>query len=114
MSKTAKDIESRRVRNRSVPPPPPFDPSTLPDNALLTAKELAGWLRLSLATLEDWRLRHPDRGPPTVSVARLPRYRIADVRKWLLGDRPASPPGSGPSASTGSGLALFEANAISQ
>jgi hypothetical protein len=110
MSKTAKDIESRRVRNRSVPPPPPFDPSTLPDNALLTAKELAGWLRLSLATLEDWRLRHPHRGPPTVSVAGLPRYRIADVRNWLLGKGQ----GSVPSAYTSSGLALFESKAMNQ
>ena len=29
-------------RNRSVPLPPPFDPTTLPDNAVITTKELAG------------------------------------------------------------------------
>lgn len=74
----------RRIRNRSVPLPPPFDPGTLPDNALLTAKELAGWLRLSVSTLETWRLRCPDRGPPWVLVAGLPRYRMGDVRRWLL------------------------------
>ncbi len=89
-------IALHRVRNRSVPLPPPFDPTTLPDNALLTAKELAGWLRLSLSTLESWRLRHPDRGPPWVVVAGQPRYRVGDVRKWLLTDRP---PTGGPSAS---------------
>ena len=87
MSKTASPTRQCRVRNRSVPPPPPFDPSALPDNALLTAKELAGWLRLSLSTFEDWRLRHPDRGPSIVSVAAMPRYRMSDVRKWLLSDR---------------------------
>jgi len=76
-------------RNRSVPLPPLFDPTTLPDNALLTAKELAGWLRLSLSTFESWRLRHPDRGPPWILVAGQPRYRMGDVRKWLLSDRPS-------------------------
>jgi hypothetical protein len=78
----------RPVRNRSVPLPPPFDPTTLPDNALLTAKELAGWLRLSLSTLESWRLRHPDRGPPWILVAGQVRYCMRDVRQWLLADRP--------------------------
>ena len=83
-------------RNRSVPLPPPFDPTTLPDNALLTAKELAGWLRLSLSTLESWRLRHPERGPPWILVAGQLRYRMGDVRQWLLADRP---PTGGSSAS---------------
>ena len=94
MNKTANVVALRR--NRSVPPPPPFDPTTLADNALLTAKELAGWLRLSVSTLESWRLRHPDRGPPWILVAGQPRYRMGDVRKWLLVDRP---PTAGLSAS---------------
>lgn len=76
-----------RTRNRSVPPPPAFDIATLPDDAVLRAQELAGWLRLSLATLEAWRYQHPDRGPPWVVVAGLPRYRLGDVRKWLLSDQ---------------------------
>ena len=75
-------------RNRSVPPPPAFDPTTLADNALLTAKELAGWLRLSVSTLESWRLRHPDRGPPWILVAGQVRYCMRDVRQWLFADRP--------------------------
>lgn len=73
-----------------MPPPPPFDFSVLPDNALLTTKELAGWLRFSISTLEDWRLHHPDRGPQWILVAGQPRYRMGDVRKWLLTDRPAA------------------------
>jgi hypothetical protein len=78
----------RRVRNRSVPPPPPFDPAALPDNAVITTRELAGWLRFSLSTLETWRLKRPDRGPPWILVAGQPRYRMGDVRKWLLTDPP--------------------------
>jgi hypothetical protein len=77
-----------RVRDRSVPPPPNFDPTALADDCLLAPKELAGWLRLSLSTLEDWRYKHPERGPPWVQVARMPRYRLGDVRAWLLADRP--------------------------
>lgn len=95
-------------RNRSVPLPPPFDPTTLPDNALLTAKELAGWLRLSLSTLESWRLRHPERGPPWILVAGQVRYCLRDVRQWLLTDRPAAG-GSSASRSPGS-----EAQIVSQ
>jgi hypothetical protein len=94
MNKTTHVVALRR--NRSVPPPPPFDPTTLPDNALLTAKELAGWLRLSVSTLESWRLRHRERGPPWVLVAGQPRYRMGDVRQWLLAARP---PTGGSSAS---------------
>jgi hypothetical protein len=79
----------RRFRDRSVPPPPAFDPATLPDNAVLTAKELAGWLRFSVCTLEDWRLHHRQRGPDWVIVAGKPRYRMGEIRAWLLSDRPA-------------------------
>src|SRR5262245_89289 len=84
-----------RVRNRSVPPPPRFDITALPEDAILTSRELAGWLRLSQSTLEDWRIRHPDRGPPWVVVAGRPRYRIGDVRRWLLTDRTAKRSPSG-------------------
>ena len=79
-----------RIRSRSMPPPPSFDPATLGDNMLLTPKELAGWLRLSRSTLEDWRLHHPDRGPPWVLVAGKPRYRLGDIRRWLLADAPTN------------------------
>ncbi|MCG2644290.1 MULTISPECIES: helix-turn-helix transcriptional regulator [Bradyrhizobium] len=91
------NVKLTRARDRSVPPPPEFDPSRLPDDCLLTTKELAGWLRLSLSTLEDWRLRHPERGPASVQVAGMPRYRVGDVRAWLVADqvntsRPMSAP----------------------
>jgi len=56
----------------------------LVDSILLTPKEVAGWLRLSLATLECWRCRYPDRGPRWIRVAGMPRYVVADVRAWLV------------------------------
>ena len=68
-------------RNRSVPPPPSFDPTALPGNAVLTPRELAGWLRFALSTLEDWRRN--DRGPPWILIAGKPRYRMGDVCEWL-------------------------------
>ena len=77
-----------RTRNRSVPPPPPFDPTSLSDNALITPKEFCGWVRVAISTASDWRSQHPDRGPAWVLVAGMPRYRIGDVRQWLLVDRP--------------------------
>ena len=74
-------------RLRSVPPPPAFDPATLGDNILLTSKELAGrpgfprrrWC-VGGATIQS--------GPP-FQVAGKPRYRVGDVRQWLLADPPA-------------------------
>ena len=70
-----------RTRNRSVPPPPPFDPTSLPDNALMTPKEFCGWVRIAISTASDWRSQHPDRGPAWVLVAGMPRYRVGDVRQ---------------------------------
>jgi len=73
----------RKVRDRSVPLPPPFNPAGLSDDHLLTSKELAGWLRLALVTLECWRRDKPPRGPTSIVVAGRPRYRVGDVRRWL-------------------------------
>jgi hypothetical protein len=40
MSKITNSDAPRRVRNRSVPAPLTFDPSVLPENAVLTTAEL--------------------------------------------------------------------------
>jgi hypothetical protein len=78
---------------------------------------LAGWLRLALSTLSDWRSQHQDRGPAWVLVAGMPRYRMGHVRSWLLEDRPRQNSQSLPPTSrsrsgsrTGSARALTEAN----
>jgi excisionase family DNA binding protein len=64
------------------------------DDDMLTKRELAEALHVSVRTVERWRARGT--GPPAV---RLPggqlRWRWADVQAWLAarGDQPAAEPG---------------------
>ena len=44
---------------------------------LLTPEELAGYLKLSVKTLHDWRYER--KGPTSIEVGRHLRYRRADV-----------------------------------
>jgi len=49
---------------------------------LLTGKEAAASLGVSLRTLENWRQRH--KGPPYVKLeSALVRYRTQDLETWL-------------------------------
>ena len=48
---------------------------------LLTTRELAGYLRLAITTLEHWRL--DGRGPAFQRMGRQVRYQRADVDRWL-------------------------------
>lgn len=50
-------------------------------DALLTAEEVAEYLRVPVATLYAWRHKHV--GPPALRVGRHLRYRIADIHTWL-------------------------------
>jgi predicted DNA-binding transcriptional regulator AlpA len=55
-----------------------------PDDAVLTTKEVAMWLRVSVQTLESMRLKHT--GPRYVKTS--PKgvgYRRGDVKRWLRG-----------------------------
>src|SRR5262245_22895684 len=83
---TAANCKTRR-RDRSIPPPVSFDVSALPGDALLTAREVASWLRLAVVTLESWRLRRPGHGPKWIIIAggRV-RYSAASVRDWMTRD----------------------------
>lgn len=53
---------------------------------LLTAEELATYLKRPVATLYAWRYRRE--GPPAIRVGRELRYRESEVVAWL--DRLAS------------------------
>jgi excisionase family DNA binding protein len=53
----------------------------LGENALLTERELADCLKVSLTTVR--RLRRTGKGPPVVWVGRQPRYRKQDVDAWI-------------------------------
>jgi predicted DNA-binding transcriptional regulator AlpA len=64
---------------------------------LLRTEEVAGWLAVSKSTLVRWR--QSGYGPDVHWLADgVPRYRVADVERWLLGRsaaRPGSLPGRG-------------------
>ena len=48
-------------------------------------REAAGYLRISINTLNCWRSRRE--GPPFVKVGGKVRYRLADVDAWADGRR---------------------------
>lgn len=54
---------------------------------LMTTKDLAEFLAISVRTIEHWRL-HGD-GPPAYRVGRHLRYRASDVEAWLTRQRAA-------------------------
>jgi hypothetical protein len=54
-------VENKRRRFRGTPPPADFDLETLPDSALLRAREVAAVLRYAVGTIDSWRSKpgHP-------------------------------------------------------
>lgn len=53
----------------------------LSDDALLNEEEAAASLRISVRTLQAWRLKAA--GPPFVRVGRTIRYRRGDIKAWI-------------------------------
>jgi excisionase family DNA binding protein len=53
----------------------------LSEDALLTEDEAAESLRISVRTLQAWRLKAA--GPPFVRVGRAIRYRRGDIQAWI-------------------------------
>lgn len=51
------------------------------DDTLLTERELADCLKVSLTTVR--RLRRSSKGPPVVWVGKQARYRKRDVDAWI-------------------------------
>jgi len=72
---------------RQAPPPPPLESSIaagqMPVNPLLTTRQAAAILSVSLDTLKKWRQR-PGKGPEFI---RYPsgaiRYRLSTILKFL-------------------------------
>ncbi|MGO4441362.1 helix-turn-helix transcriptional regulator [Rhizobium sp. RAF56] len=65
---------------------PRHDFASLDDDALLTTEEVAALLGVSRWTVKSWRVdkERGTRGPRVVWWdRRTPRYRVADVRRWL-------------------------------
>jgi excisionase family DNA binding protein len=55
---------------------------------LLTEPEVAQRLRVSVRTLQHWRLR--GEGPPHFHAGRLVRYSLADINAWIAAHRHAN------------------------
>jgi hypothetical protein len=55
----------------------------------MTEREAAAYLRVSARTLRRYRTEKPEgAGPPVAGyVGRSPRYRVADLERWLRRER---------------------------
>jgi predicted DNA-binding transcriptional regulator AlpA len=51
--------------------------------ALMSAEELSALIGVETKTLANWRCQA--KGPKSLKVGRLVRYRMSDVEKWLAG-----------------------------
>src|SRR5262249_22764498 len=76
---------------RTTPPPAQFSLAELPDDALLTQREIAAVLRVAVSTVETWRRRgHPLKWATVGSG--LVRYRAGDLRHFLASGQPRARP----------------------
>jgi hypothetical protein len=57
--------------------------ATAADHEIMTAAEVAEYLRVPLKSLYTWRYTHD--GPPSARVGKYLRYRRTDVEDWLVG-----------------------------
>jgi excisionase family DNA binding protein len=74
------------------PRPAQGEPLTQEPSALLSKREVAVWLGVSLRTLRRWRLEH-GYGPPIIRVGRFVRYHRGEVEAWIAEQHePFSPP----------------------
>jgi excisionase family DNA binding protein len=53
------------------------------DEGLLTERDAAGLLEVSLSTLRRWK--REGTGPPCLEIGRQVRYRRAAIERWLTG-----------------------------
>jgi excisionase family DNA binding protein len=61
------DVVTTMIENRTEP--------------LLSVDEVAAWLGVTVQTLRHWR--HVHRGPRSLSVGGVVRYRRSDIEDWL-------------------------------
>lgn len=60
----------------------------LSDAVLLDDHQVAVLAGRSTPTIKRWR--REGKTPPIIHLNGLPRYRVGDIREWLLGDRAAT------------------------
>ena len=51
-------------------------------NPILTPREVADLLKVSVRALDKWR-SEAEAGPPFIRCGRLVRYRTSDLERWL-------------------------------
>ncbi|MEV0891696.1 helix-turn-helix domain-containing protein [Promicromonospora sp. NPDC050262] len=56
---------------------------------LLSTEDLADYLGIPVATLQDWRVDH--KGPRGIIVGRRVKYAVSDVRAWIEQQRETRP-----------------------
>jgi hypothetical protein len=54
----------------------------LPDDSFVSAKHAAALIATSVGQMANWRMQR--RGPPFVSGPRFIRYRLADLRAFMM------------------------------
>jgi hypothetical protein len=82
MDTQATSSNLNRLRTRRILPVPDLD--RLPDNAVITRKQLAALSGFSEQALKKWA--REGRGPKVTIVEGYPRYRAGDTRAWLSGE----------------------------
>ncbi len=78
-SASSPDGKKKRRRRKPVSVP---DLDNLPGDALLTRRQTSLALSFAIPTLKAWAKK--GRGPQITRVEGLPRYRVGDVKAWIV------------------------------
>jgi hypothetical protein len=76
-----------KLARKTTPTGPP-EASLLDRDGFIESEELADYLRVPLATLDQWASRGG--GPMYHKIGKFRRYLPADVRSWIAGQRLAA------------------------
>ncbi|MBV8849884.1 MAG: hypothetical protein JOZ16_09920 [Methylobacteriaceae bacterium] len=81
MSNTTSNEQAGAMRQRIHQPKPIPDIDDLPDEALITRRQLSVLSGYAITTLKIWA--RAGRGPNITVVEGRPRYKAIDVRNWI-------------------------------
>jgi len=81
-----------RHGDRTVPPPPTFSLSDLPDDGLLTERDVAAIGRWAVITVNGWRYQRRPHGLKWITIpGGQIRYLVRDLRAYLASGAPRAP-----------------------
>lgn len=81
MPSTAPSQTNRAAQRRVHHPKPVPDLKSLPDDALVTRRQLSALSGYAIPTLKIWA--RMAKGPRITKIEGRPRYKAADVRDWI-------------------------------